>query len=215
MRHTSKNKHFFYIKTRYNIEYARLTFKPTQAIMSKKPISDQDLALFRAAMHGVTPLKTSIKIDTQTKACVVPPKRRTIVSVPIKAKTYPYLSDHFHEPIYSETIVTHQTSLLATKQMHELKRGDIPIQGRLDMHGLRPDAAREALLNFIERQQHLGNRCVIIIHGKGGRQGEAPILKNLVIHWLKQIDAILGFHSALPRDGGTGAVLALLRRNTR
>lgn len=183
--------------------------------MSKNKLSDEDLALFRSAMKGVTPLKTSEKIDSFKQDKIVSTKKR-LNPVPIlKATAHPYLSDYIHEPIFSESIITYQSPDLPTKQMRALKRADIPIQAKLDLHGLYPDDAREALLSFIHHQHHVGHRCVIIIHGKGGQQGETPVLKNLVIHWLKQIDLILGFHSAPLRHGGAGAVLVLLRRNSR
>jgi len=74
-------------------------------------------------------------------------------------------------------------------------------------------AAREALIHFISQSYMAGFRCVLIIHGKGGVQNEISILKSHVNHWLKQFTEILAFHSALPKDGGRGAVYVLLKSN--
>jgi len=55
-------------------------------------------------------------------------------------------------------------------------------------------------------------RCVRIIHGKGLRSpNREPVLKNHVRHWLMQRDEVLAFVEARPADGGSGAVVVLLK----
>jgi DNA-nicking Smr family endonuclease len=122
------------------------------------------------------------------------------------------LSDPYEHSLQAESVLSYDPYSLPKKQFLELKKGHLAWQARLDLHGLRPDAARERLLSFMLQQQAEHHRCLLIIHGKGGRHGEPPILKNLVHHWLRQIPQVLAFHSAIPRDGGTGAVYVLLRR---
>ena len=51
--------------------------------------------------------------------------------------------------------------------VRELRRGVLPIDGRLDLHGLGAEAARERLLEFLRTQRARGERCVLVIHGKG------------------------------------------------
>lgn len=101
---------------------------------------------------------------------------------------------------------------LSNQRLKELKNGQIPWERRLDLHGLKSETARDALCQFIQTQAEHDKRCLLIIHGKGGQQGEPPIIKNLVNRWLPQMDEVLAFHSALPKDGGTGAVYVLLKR---
>lgn len=98
------------------------------------------------------------------------------------------------------------------KRLTALRSGEIVSEARLDLHGLNPDSARTSLCDFIEKQTLQGKRCVLIIHGKGSKHGEAPVLKNHVNHWLQQLPQVLAFHSAIPRDGGTGALYVLLKR---
>lgn len=69
------------------------------------------------------------------------------------------------------------------------------------------------LCQFIQTQAELGKRCLLIIHGKGGIQGAPPVIKNLLNRWLPQINEVIAFHSALPKDGGSGAIYVLLKRN--
>ena len=53
---------------------------------------------------------------------------------------------------------------------------------------------------------------MLIVHGKGGRVGDnTAILKNLTGRWLLAHPSVVAFHSALPRQGGTGATMVLLK----
>ena len=54
--------------------------------------------------------------------------------------------------------------------------------------------------------------CIRIVHGKGlGSKNREPVLKGKVLRWLVQRDEVLAFAQAGPTDGGSGALLALLR----
>jgi DNA-nicking Smr family endonuclease len=97
--------------------------------------------------------------------------------------------------------------------MRALKNGEIPWEGRLDLHGFKADTARTSLCHFIQTQAQNNKRCLLIIHGKGGHQGAPPIVKNLINRWLPQLEEVLAFHSARPKDGGHGAVYVLLKTN--
>jgi len=93
----------------------------------------------------------------------------------------------------------------------ELRRGRIPPEDLLDLHGLRVTEARAALTQFLAHARKHRLRVVQIIHGKGYRSDrQQPILKQKINQWLRQPDYILAFCSAPKFDGGTGAVYALL-----
>lgn len=175
-------------------------------------LSDEDKALFHDHMRSVKPLNDKIKrIKADTPKPPVPPKRAKI-PISIKKKEY-YLSDIIQEPVLSETRLSYSLPGLPNQRFKALKNGQIPWESRLDLHGLKSENARDALCHFIQTQVANEKRCLLIIHGKGGHQGAPPIIKNLVNRWLPQLDEILAFHSALPKDGGTGAVYVLLKRN--
>lgn len=95
----------------------------------------------------------------------------------------------------------------------KLRRGQISIQGELDLHGLTVAMAREELAAFLHHCQLSHKRCVRIIHGKGkgSFQGQ-PVIKKKVNIWLRQRDEVLAFCSARQVDGGTGAAYVLLRK---
>ena len=72
--------------------------------------------------------------------------------------------------------------------------------------------ARIALVNFLHPTEKAGARCVRIIHGKGlSSFNREPVLKHKVKHWLTQRDEVLAFAEARPTDGGSGAVIVLLK----
>jgi len=57
-----------------------------------------------------------------------------------------------------------------------------------------------------------GLRCVRVVHGKGhGSPGREPVLKTKVRSWLVQKQEVLAFVQARPAEGGSGALVVLLR----
>jgi DNA-nicking Smr family endonuclease len=100
--------------------------------------------------------------------------------------------------------------------LKKLRRGGWVIKGELDLHGHSGDEARVALAAFLNRCMIEDRRCVRIIHGKGlGSKNRLPVLKNKVRHWLMQREDVLAFCQARAVDGGTGAVIVLLKSSTR
>jgi len=92
-------------------------------------------------------------------------------------------------------------------------RGALPIEARLDLHGLSRDQAHPRLSSFIAQAYERGKRAVLIITGKG--QAGGGVLKAEVPRWLNlpgTRDKILGFSYAQPRDGGDGALYVLVKR---
>ncbi len=96
--------------------------------------------------------------------------------------------------------------------MKKLRGGGWVTQDQLDLHGLRVDQAREAVAAFVRDATKRGVRCVRIIHGKGlGSLDKKPVLKNKVRNWLVQKEEVIAFCQARAADGGSGALMVLLR----
>jgi DNA-nicking Smr family endonuclease len=98
--------------------------------------------------------------------------------------------------------------------IEKLKKGELAIQAYLDLHGLMMEEAKEGAFLFIRNSYAMGYRCLMIIHGRGLKSHEGPVLKNCVINWLSSgvlSSYVLAFCSARPCDGGTGAVYVLLK----
>ena len=95
--------------------------------------------------------------------------------------------------------------------IRKLRRGGWAIQAQLDLHGLRREDARDALVAFIKDAKKMGWRCVRVVHGKGlGSPGKTPVLKGRVQSWLIQKTEVLAFVQARPAQGGAGALVVLL-----
>ena len=110
----------------------------------------------------------------------------------------------FHRPGVAADVVT------------RLRRGHWAIQGELDLHGLRRDAARDALSAFLREAVRRGWRCLRVVHGKGhGSPGRQPVLKAKVQRWLGQTARVLAFAQASGPMGGAGALIVLLKGGSR
>jgi DNA-nicking Smr family endonuclease len=98
-----------------------------------------------------------------------------------------------------------------------LKRGDMPIAARLDLHGMTQAEAHRALVRFVAEAHAAGKRNVLVITGKGSGGGEG-VLRRAVPRWLEEAATralVLTVEPARPRHGGNGALYVLLRRKDR
>jgi DNA-nicking Smr family endonuclease len=101
---------------------------------------------------------------------------------------------------------------LPRRVLIDLRRGRWVLQAQVDLHGFNRDEARAILAQFLTTSLQQGRRCVRVIHGKGlGSPGKESILKQLSRGWLAQREEILAFCQAGPHEGGSGALLVLLR----
>jgi DNA-nicking Smr family endonuclease len=177
---------------------------------SKPKVSAHDISLFRAAVERARPLQQDkVSLDRPGPAPI--PVQRQLDEQRV-------LVDMLSGPLDPEELETGEELTFARPGLQHLvlrrlRRGLCPVEDELDLHGLTVPAAREALAQFLRRTRAAHNRCVRIIHGKGnGSRNRRPVLKTKVGHWLQQRDEVLAFCSALPVDGGTGALYVLLKR---
>lgn len=115
---------------------------------------------------------------------------------------------------------------LDRRTAERFRKGTLPIDSRLDLHGLNREQAHAALRLFVRQCHAAGKRCLLVITGKGARgkpDADNPYttpeppgrLKREVPGWLANADLapmILATATAIPRDGGSGALYILLRR---
>ncbi|MFN7163241.1 MAG: Smr/MutS family protein [Hyphomonas sp.] len=95
----------------------------------------------------------------------------------------------------------------------KVRRGNLSIAARFDLHGHTQASASRALPAFLERQQTEGARCVLVITGKG-KEGQGVLRRNF-LHWLETAGArrlVSGYAESHPRHGGAGAFYVFLRR---
>jgi DNA-nicking Smr family endonuclease len=73
-------------------------------------------------------------------------------------------------------------------------------------------AAQATIAEFLAQAYARGLRCVRIVHGKGLRsKASGPVLKVLTDRLLRRRNDVIAFASARPVQGGTGAVIVLLK----
>jgi DNA-nicking Smr family endonuclease len=100
--------------------------------------------------------------------------------------------------------------------VRRLRRGSLPVDGRLDLHGMSVREARGQLELFLRTMRSRGERCVLVIHGKGEHSPDGMgILRGEIAAWLSQgasSEHVAAFATASEHDGGEGAVYVLLRR---
>jgi DNA-nicking Smr family endonuclease len=98
-----------------------------------------------------------------------------------------------------------------------LRKGRLPIQSTLDLHGLTQSEAHAAVQGFVARAAERGLRTLLIVTGKGRRDG-AGVLKSALPRWLNEAPLrpfVLALAEARPEHGGTGALYVLLKRRRR
>lgn len=105
---------------------------------------------------------------------------------------------------------------LDKRTQQRLRRGQVHIEARLDLHGLTQTVAHQTLERFLERAHMAGKKTVLVVTGKGLRaDGEIGVLRRAVPRWLNEAPMrqwVHAFDHAAPRDGGEGALYIVMRR---
>ncbi|RUM89358.1 MAG: DNA mismatch repair protein MutS [Thermodesulfatator sp.] len=99
--------------------------------------------------------------------------------------------------------------------LRRLREGRIAWSRVLDLHGLTVAEAEVVFHRFLRECLFRGDRCVLIIHGRGLSSPRGPVLKEKVRFWLERGPLrrhVLAYTTARPCDGGPGATYVLLSR---
>lgn len=175
----------------------------------ERAVSAEEEALFAAVLRDARPLKGA------------PDK------APAAAQPKPKAAPQQPAPALPPAVEGAPASSLANldkRNAQRLKRGRLPIEARLDLHGKTQVAAHRALDRFVAGAQAAGQRCVLVITGKGvidkesqgfRLDGQQGVLREMVPRWLAEPamrPRVVAWHPAQPKDGGSGALYVLLRR---
>ncbi len=175
----------------------------------RQAISDREL--FLNSIGDVTPLENHGRIELVFSSPKPIPVQRIADE---KQALRDSLSDEFSVESLLETdeALSYAKNGIGPDVVRKLRRGHWVIQDQLDLHGMRRDEAREMIVEFLRQAAIRGIRCVRIVHGKGlGSVNNEPVLKKLVHKWLVQRADVVAFCQAKPADGGSGAVVVLLK----
>ncbi len=178
-----------------------------------KPPLDGD-ALFEAAMRGTEPLKDRAA-KTKKKDTAVPKNKNRASRAPGQP---PMSAAAAPAPVLP-------SGGLDKRNAERLRRGQMKIEGRLDLHGHTQADAHRAAHAFIAASHRAGRRCVLIITGKGGARPDTEasfmpdrdsgVLRRNLPRWLAEPAMrpfVLSLEPARPQHGGDGAFYVLLRR---
>ncbi len=166
---------------------------------NRQTITAEESALFRENMKDVIPLK-------QSRVSHPKPRIRSHhrQQHPQQHHHYDDQRDYYDSPLSSKNL------------QRSLQKGEIPIEGRLDLHGKTQLQAEDALKQFLQQALYMNIRCLLIIHGKGvNSDGNIPVLRELTHYILKQEPMVALYRYAAIQHGGSGATYAILRDNAQ
>lgn len=178
-------------------------------------MSDDDHELWEYVTRDVKPIMRQKQIERDEKEFKKSPK--SVQKKSLKPQAYQLdSSEAVPRSVTQGRDVDRNTA-------QRFKKGLMPIDGRLDLHGMRQVEAYEALQRFIRSSYASGKRCVLVITGKGaGEDGRRDplksgqgVLKRKVPEWLEEEpfrDILLMSTQAQGQHGGSGALYVLLRR---
>ena len=176
----------------------------------RRPLSEEERALWTGFVRSITPLRHSQEPPPPSASGdtgdaggeTAPPRRAARQEAPPGKKTPPLAP-------------------LGRRLKQRVARGREPIDARLDLHGLTQTKAHAALLRFLRGAQADGARIALIVTGKGNRRGEHDngaergVLRRQVPLWLSLPEFrpfVVGFEDAHVGHGGEGALYVRLRR---
>jgi DNA-nicking Smr family endonuclease len=185
-----------------------------------RALSAGERALWQAAMRDAKRLAPENRRAAEPAAQPAPPAPAERPAAPAPPRRAVIVEQ---APLSGATAPRGQWPGVDARSAQRLRRGQIAIEGRIDLHGMREQEARQALDAFLGAAVHAGKRCVLVITGKGAeREAEgfmpdrsAGVLRRSVPGWLGEAPNrahVIAYHPARPADGGSGALYVLFRR---
>jgi len=181
----------------------------------------EDGDLWSAVTKTVTPLtgrpKPAVKENLEKKT-----KKAKKTKAPAKIVRAALLPVAAQPPRPRGDLSPGDLTAMDRRTADKFRRGQMAIEGVLDLHGHHQPRAHSELNAFISAAAAGGKRCLLVVTGKGERQGVEKgwrgkgVLREAVPGWLNAPSNrahVLSFCPAQPKDGGDGALYVLLKRN--
>ena len=187
--------------------------EPIHAQADQQDDVENEADLFKQAVRGVQaferPNFAKIEKPQRTKPTAKILAKRAAAEGPLETD-HAALSDTqaMLNPVASQAKLSYRIGTLQHKVFEDLKAGNLRWFEAVDLHGCTVEDARSAVLQIIQIAKDENQNVLKIVHGKGPE----AILKTYVNGWLRQHRDVLAFVSAPENQGGTGAVLVLLKR---
>ena len=176
----------------------------------RRGLSAEDLRVWRAAAGAAEPLRAHDSGAAAPAPGEAPPPRRPARRAPPPSSS--------SLPAGAPPLPAGAPGGVDARTRQRLRRGQLPIDRRLDLHGMTQREAHGALARALAAAQAAGARCALVVTGKGDISGGTGVLRRAVPRWLGEapnVARVLDFAEARQRDGGAGALYVLLRRRRR
>ena len=200
----------FILPTERNRHVMKKLRQPLKAGRENTPLADDDRSLFLEAIGTVRPLLGAA--DPPPAAARPAPMAKQFERD--EAAVRDELLTHAFDPgnIELGDEILYLKHGQPDRLLKQLRRGHFSIRAEIDLHQMTVAVARDAIKGFLAEAIAHDELCVRIVHGKGLRSASrGPVVKRMTEQLLRRRDDVLAFASALPAQGGTGAVLVLLR----
>lgn len=174
--------------------------------MSGRRLSHEDRILWTTVARTVTPLRGRAPPEPSAAPEQAAPAAEALVSSAAAAAPQRLVAFDQGRPRH-----------LDSPTRKKLGKGRLPIEARVDLHGLNQAEAHALLLSFLHRAHAEGVRHVLVITGKGSSLGSDGVLKRAVPEWLATAPfrpLVGGYDNAARSHGGAGALYVRLRRQT-
>ena len=197
-------------------ETAPKTIAPVQATVARPAADVSDADLFLQAMRGTAPLPAPRQPHR-----VEPSKRERSLVPPDDALALAELQNLVDghgefRVVESEEMHSGLAPGVNFQLLERLQKGHFACHEHIDLHGMAREAAHHEIIRFIKHARRNGERCVLIITGRGKKSpGGVAVLRDALPRWLTRAPLrahVLAFCNALLVDGGPGAFYVLLRR---
>ncbi|HWK13470.1 MAG TPA: Smr/MutS family protein [Rhizobiaceae bacterium] len=166
------------------------------------PLREEDRVLWNLIARSVTPLKG------RTAMPEIPAADAAALDAREEASPQPPAPRRKAPPVAGAGTIDRTTH-------GKLAKGRLPLEARVDLHGLTQLQAHSLLLSFLHRAHAGGLRHVLVITGKGSSMGSEGVLRRAVPDWLRTpaFRGLVSAHQdAARRHGGEGALYVRLRR---
>ncbi|MBK8284633.1 MAG: Smr/MutS family protein [Ahniella sp.] len=172
-------------------------------------MTEQDRALVLESIGSAKRVQSEV-VEPEARSIRPIPTQRILDDKRVTAELMTPLSEHF-DPDAAEPL-RYLKNGYSPKLLGKLGRGEFSVRDQIDLHHMTQAEARIVIKDFIDECIGADRLCVKIIHGKGMRSGEdGPVLKALSDRMLRQRGDVIAFRSARHNDGGSGAVIVLLK----
>lgn len=185
----------------------------------RRPPALKDWHLWTEVKRTINPLRPEPEIEEPLPPPVQPDPKPTATRPVWNGPTLPA----YRPPGLPGKPRTEPGRVIEPRMKRRLMRGQIDIDGTIDLHGMRQSEAHAALRRFIAARVARGDRTVLVITGKGLKKVngdprtivERGVLRTMLPVWLSEPSLsplVSGWTIAARGHGGEGAWYVRLRR---